>query len=100
MLGNGVINAVGQYWWTCALSLAPPSAVGPFYYFMLVWSACVGFCLLGRCADAGDDCRIRGRGRLRFVPAVARDKQKISSSGLKFWEEIDELEYPPRRDRA
>lgn len=71
---------------------------------LLLFHAClVGrarFCLLGRCADAGDDCRIRGRGRLRFVPAVARDKQKISSSGLKFWEDIDELEYPPRRDRA
>src|SRR5262249_4727204 len=39
MIGDGVINAVGQYWWTRALSLAPPSAVGPFYYFMLVWSA-------------------------------------------------------------
>ncbi|HVI13492.1 MAG TPA: hypothetical protein VM822_11520 [Pseudolabrys sp.] len=34
-IGNGVINAVGQYWWTRALSLAPPSAVGPFYYFMV-----------------------------------------------------------------
>ena len=43
MIGNGVINAIGQYWWTRALSLAPPSAVGPFYYFMLVWSATLGF---------------------------------------------------------
>ena len=53
---------------------------------LLLFHAClVGrarFCLLGRCADAGADCRIRGRGRLRF------------------WEKIDELEYPPRRDRA
>ncbi|MGA7254141.1 MAG: DMT family transporter [Pseudolabrys sp.] len=47
MLGNGVINAVGQYWWTRALSLAPPSAVGPFYYFMLVWSAALGFVFWG-----------------------------------------------------
>ena len=47
MLGNGVINAVGQYWWTRALSLAPPSAVGPFYYFMLVWSAALGFIFWG-----------------------------------------------------
>jgi drug/metabolite transporter (DMT)-like permease len=43
LIGNGVINAVGQYWWTRSLSLAPPSAVGPFYYFMLVWSAGLGF---------------------------------------------------------
>ncbi|MGA7154470.1 MAG: DMT family transporter [Pseudolabrys sp.] len=42
-----VINAVGQYWWTRALSLAPPSAVGPFYYFMLVWSAALGFVFWG-----------------------------------------------------
>jgi len=47
MIGNGIINAVGQYWWTRALSLAPPSAVGPFYYFMLVWSAALGFAFWG-----------------------------------------------------
>lgn len=47
MIGNGIINAVGQYWWTRALSLAPPSAVGPFYYFMLVWSAALGFVFWG-----------------------------------------------------
>ena len=47
MFGNGVINAIGQYWWTRALSLAPPSAVGPFYYFMLVWSAALGFVFWG-----------------------------------------------------
>lgn len=47
LIANGVINAVGQYWWTRALSLAPPSAVGPFYYFMLVWSAALGFFFWG-----------------------------------------------------
>jgi len=47
LVGNGIINAVGQYWWTRALSLAPPSAVGPFYYFMLVWSAALGFIFWG-----------------------------------------------------
>ena len=47
MIGNGVINAIGQYWWTRALSLAPPSVVGPFYYFMLVWSAALGFAFWG-----------------------------------------------------
>jgi len=47
MIGNGIINGVGQYWWTRALSLAPPSAVGPFYYFMLVWSAALGFIFWG-----------------------------------------------------
>lgn len=47
MIGNGVINGIGQYWWTRALSLAPPSAVGPFYYFSLVWSAALGFFFWG-----------------------------------------------------
>jgi drug/metabolite transporter (DMT)-like permease len=47
MFGNGIINGVGQYWWTRALFLAPPSAVGPFYYFMLVWSAALGFIFWG-----------------------------------------------------
>jgi drug/metabolite transporter (DMT)-like permease len=47
MLGNGVINGIGQYWWTRSLSLAPPSAVGPFYYFMLVWAIALGFLFWG-----------------------------------------------------
>jgi drug/metabolite transporter (DMT)-like permease len=47
LIGNGVINGIGQYWWTRALSLAPPSAVGPFYYFSLVWSAALGFMFWG-----------------------------------------------------
>jgi len=39
-IGNGVINAVGQYWWTRALSLArlPPSV-----RFIISWSAALGF---------------------------------------------------------
>jgi drug/metabolite transporter (DMT)-like permease len=44
---NGVINGVGQYWWTRALTLAPPSAVGPFYYFSLVWAIILGFLVWG-----------------------------------------------------
>ena len=43
MLVNGVLNGFGQYWWTRSLSLAPPAAVGPFYYFTLVWSMLLGF---------------------------------------------------------
>src|SRR5262249_7088934 len=37
MLINGLTNGIGQYWWTRSLSLAPASAVTPFYYLMLVW---------------------------------------------------------------
>ncbi len=47
MLINGVFNGIGQYWWTRALSLAPPSAVGPFYYFSLVWAMLLGFFFWG-----------------------------------------------------
>jgi len=47
MLINGVFNVFGQYWWTRALSLAPPSAVGPFYYFSLVWALVLGFVFWG-----------------------------------------------------
>jgi drug/metabolite transporter (DMT)-like permease len=47
MMLNGVANALGQYWWTRALTLAPASAVGPFYYFMLVWAIILGFLVFG-----------------------------------------------------
>lgn len=47
LLANGIVNALGQYWWTRALSEAPPAAVGPFYYFSLVWAMLVGFLVWG-----------------------------------------------------
>ena len=47
MLVNGLLNGVGQYWWTRSLSLAPPAAVGPFYYFSLVWAMGLGFLIWG-----------------------------------------------------
>jgi hypothetical protein len=43
ILFNGTANAIGQYWWTRALHLAPASAVTPFYYFSLVWAIMIGF---------------------------------------------------------
>ena len=47
MVAAGVFNGFGQYWWTRALSLAPPAAVGPFYYFTLVWATILGFVFWG-----------------------------------------------------
>ncbi|MBI1202940.1 MAG: EamA family transporter [Rhodopseudomonas sp.] len=47
LIGIGVVNGFGQYWWTRALSMAPPSAVGPFYYFTLVWSIVLGYLFWG-----------------------------------------------------
>lgn len=43
----GLTNAGAQYLWTKALSLAPASAVSPFYYFMLVWGIALGFLFWG-----------------------------------------------------
>ena len=47
MITAGMFNGFGQYWWTRALSLAPPAAVGPFYYFALVWAMILGFVFWG-----------------------------------------------------
>ena len=47
MLASGVFYGFGQYIWTRALSLAPTSAVGPFYYFSLVWAMIIGFLVWG-----------------------------------------------------
>jgi len=44
---NGAANALGQYWWTRALHLAPTSAVVPFNYFSLVWAMLLGFFVWG-----------------------------------------------------
>jgi drug/metabolite transporter (DMT)-like permease len=44
---NGISNAVGQYWWTRSLHLAPASAIAPFYYLSLVWAMILGFAIWG-----------------------------------------------------
>jgi drug/metabolite transporter (DMT)-like permease len=47
MVVIGIFNGFGQYWWTRALSMAPPAAVGPFYYFSLVWAIVLGYIFWG-----------------------------------------------------
>jgi len=47
LIAGGVCNGFGQYWWTRSLALAPPAAVGPFYYFVLVWAMILGFVFWG-----------------------------------------------------
>ena len=47
LLGSGVVNAIGQWFWTKALHLAPAPAVTPFYYLMLVWALAFGFVIWG-----------------------------------------------------
>jgi drug/metabolite transporter (DMT)-like permease len=44
---SGVANAVGQFFWTKALVLAPTTAVSPFYYLMLVWALVIGYLVWG-----------------------------------------------------
>ncbi len=43
LFGSGFANAIGQYFWTQSLHLAPATAVAPFYYLMLVWALCLGY---------------------------------------------------------
>jgi drug/metabolite transporter (DMT)-like permease len=47
LFGTGLVNAVGQWFWTRALHLAPAAAVTPFYYLMLVWALVIGFAVWG-----------------------------------------------------
>jgi len=47
LFGTGFINAIGQWFWTKALHLAPAPAVTPFYYLMLVWALVIGFAVWG-----------------------------------------------------
>ena len=47
LFGTGFVNAIGQWFWTKALHLAPAPAVTPFYYLMLVWALVIGFVVWG-----------------------------------------------------
>jgi drug/metabolite transporter (DMT)-like permease len=53
MVLNGLVNALGQYWWTRSLHLAPASAVTPFYYMSLVWAIIIGFVIWGDVPTTG-----------------------------------------------
>jgi drug/metabolite transporter (DMT)-like permease len=52
LFGTGFVNAVGQWFWTRALHLAPAAAVTPFYYLMLVWALVIGFAVWGEVPSA------------------------------------------------
>jgi drug/metabolite transporter (DMT)-like permease len=53
LFGTGFTNAVGQWFWTQALHLAPAAAVTPFYYLMLVWALVIGFVVWGDVPSVG-----------------------------------------------
>ena len=52
LFGTGFTNAIGQWFWTRALHLAPAPAVTPFYYLMLVWAVMFGFVIWGEVPSA------------------------------------------------
>jgi drug/metabolite transporter (DMT)-like permease len=47
------LNAIGQYFWTQSLRLAPATAVAPFYYLMLVWALGFGYAFWGDVPSIG-----------------------------------------------
>jgi drug/metabolite transporter (DMT)-like permease len=47
LFGTGFTNALGQWFWTKSLHMAPAPAVTPFYYLMLVWALVFGFLIWG-----------------------------------------------------
>jgi drug/metabolite transporter (DMT)-like permease len=53
LFGSGFANAIGQYFWTQSLRLAPAAAVAPFYYLMLVWALGFGYFVWGDVPSAG-----------------------------------------------
>jgi drug/metabolite transporter (DMT)-like permease len=53
LFASGFSNAIGQYFWTQALRLAPAMAVSPFYYLMLVWALILGFLIWGDVPSVG-----------------------------------------------
>src|SRR5271170_295095 len=52
LIGTGFTNALGQWFWTKSLHLAPAPAVTPFYYLMLVWALVFGFLIWGEVPTA------------------------------------------------
>jgi drug/metabolite transporter (DMT)-like permease len=65
ILVNGLSNAIGQYWWTKSLQLAPASAVTPFFYLSLVWAVAIGFLVWGDVPTLGlviGSCVVVGSG--------------------------------------
>jgi drug/metabolite transporter (DMT)-like permease len=53
LFSTGAGNAIGQYFWTQSLRLAPATAVAPFYYLMLVWALGFGYLMWGDVPSPG-----------------------------------------------
>ena len=75
MLVSGVANAIGQFWWTRALHLAPTSAVAPFQYLSLVWALVIGLAVWGDVPTPGlliGSAIVVGSGIFLFWPESRR----------------------------
>ena len=84
LVAVGILNGIGQYWWTRALSMAPPSAIGPFYYFALVWAIVLGYLFWGDIPTLSllaGSCIVVG---VRAVSALARKRQARFAGRLIF----------------
>jgi drug/metabolite transporter (DMT)-like permease len=77
---NGASNAVGQYWWTRALHLAPASAVAPFYYLSLIWASILGFAVWGE---------------IPTVPLIVGSAVVVASGLFLIWRESNARQAKP-----
>jgi drug/metabolite transporter (DMT)-like permease len=77
---NGASNAVGQYWWTRALHLAPASAVAPFYYLSLIWASILGFAVWGE---------------IPTVPLIVGSAVVVASGLFLIWRESNARQVKP-----
>ncbi len=79
----GIANLVGQIFWTKALVLAPTTAVSPFFYFMLIWAAAIGYVVWDEVPTApliGGSCIVVASG-LFLLWHEARRKRSAQSEG-------------------
>ncbi len=71
----------GAIFLTKSLTLAPTTAVSPFFYFMLVWAIGIAFVVVGRGSHAPSARRIGHRGGGRALSLVARGEAARRSGG-------------------
>ena len=81
LFGTGLTNAVGQWFWTKALHLAPAAAVTPVLLSDAGLGAGDRLCRLGRRADHRPFGRLRHRRRHRAVSVPARSAAAAPQAG-------------------
>ncbi|MFL6797764.1 MAG: DMT family transporter [Xanthobacteraceae bacterium] len=82
MVGSAFAWALGQYLWTRALSLAPATAVSPFYYLLLVWALCIGYLVWGDIPSLGlviGSCVVIGSGMFLLWYEARRNRSAVTA---------------------